>query len=202
MGGDPTRFAIIKGQRHKLCSGPAHDEPTWLPATDKYYYRHGPNHSTAAGRLFSQCRLCNNWKKVRSPGEAGWVPLDAALPFFTEAVRRVGLMETARRMDVSSTTVSLIVRRKRRYVQKRTLRKLMLELISMRRKNEVWHRDSIKHGSHLRGHKIKQPVDRKDFYHPHGDDDNERRRLWSHAHPDEARAQWRRGADKRRSASM
>lgn len=197
-GGNASRWKTINGVKHKLCSGPGHDEPTWLPATDKYYYRHGSDHAARPNALFSQCRLCVNWTKVKSPGLQGWVPASVARPFFLEAVRRVGIAEVARRMGVSDSTVALIVREKRQYVQKRTLRTLMLELISMRRKGEVWHRDTILHGSQLRGHTVKKPTERHDYYTSHGDDDNERRRKWNREHSEHTRAYDRERSKQRR----
>lgn len=174
----PTK--VIKGQEHKLCTGPGHDEPTWLPATDKYFYQH--KSGERAGKLTPRCRLCTNWKKLKSPGESGLVPILKAQPFFIEAVNRVGLLELARRAEVSPNTIINVLRAKSNdgarqlTVQKRTLRKIMLQLISMRRKGEVRHRDSIHHGAAKRGKLEKVPAKRTDYYKPHGDSDTEFRR--------------------------
>jgi len=59
-------------------------------------------------------------------------------------------------------------------VQKRTVRKCMLEVISMRRKGEVRHRDSIRAGAKLRGRNEKEVKTRKDLYQVEGDAERER----------------------------
>ncbi len=122
----------------KLCTGPAHDEPTWLPATDKYFHR--LKKGERAGRLVARCRLCVNWSKIKNPGSNhGWVPLADAWPIINEAVNRIGLHELAKRTGLSKDGLRQIVMKKNRYVQKRTLRLVTLELISAKRKGEQPH---------------------------------------------------------------
>lgn len=126
---------LIDGQWHRLCTGPAHDEPTWLPQNDKYFYRHakGPRR----GRFIARCRLCKAWERVKNPGsEHGWIELVKARPFFDEAANRIGVMELAKRTGISPERISHIIRGHGKYVQKQTLRKVMLELVSIRRKRE------------------------------------------------------------------
>lgn len=167
-------FKEIKGELHKLCTGPGHDEPTWLPATEKYFHvRHSEYRD---GQFVSRCRLCVNWEKLKSPGISGYVSLDIAHPFFLEAVNRVGHEEVARRIGMNPDNLRKILQKQRTYVQKRNLRKLMLELISMRRKGEVRHRDSIRHGSAKRGRSEKAPKNRIDFYSQASDEEAAYRR--------------------------
>jgi len=139
----------INGELHKLCTGPAHDQPTWLPATEKYFYM--GKSGTRAGKLTPRCRLCVNWNKLKSPGEQGWVPVSKVKDYFSEGVARVGMMEFARRTGLSETTLRDVILERSQRVQKRTVRKVMLEVISIRRKGEIRHRDDIRYGAELRG---------------------------------------------------
>lgn len=54
---------------------------------------------------------------------------------------------------------------------------VMLEIVSMRRKEEVRHRDSIAVGATVRGLPEKKVKFRTDLYRPHGDSDAEVARL-------------------------
>lgn len=121
---------------HKRCTGPAHDEPVYLPASDKYFYTRKES-SKRYGQFVSQCRLCCNWARLQSPGSiSGRVPVRDALPFYLEAISRVGLMELSKRTELNYTGLMRIPNGEAKYVLKSNLRKVMLELISMRRKNE------------------------------------------------------------------
>lgn len=165
----------IDGELHKCCYGPGHDEPTWLPATEKYFYI--GKSGRYKGKLMSRCRLCANWKKLKSPGVQGLVPISKVRPFFIEGVHRVGKMEFARRVGMSHNGLRNILNSNgQRHVQKAVARRAMLEVISMRRKNEVRHRDSIQHGSLARGRQEKEVKIKQDLYVPHGDEDSEWKR--------------------------
>lgn len=76
----------------------------------------------------------------------------------------------------------------------------MLEVISMRRKGEAWHRDSIRRGAKMRGEEVKLPVRRNDYYHMTGDNDNENRRLWNREHPEAAAEDNRKRVERHRRA--
>ena len=162
----------IDGELHRLCSGPAHDEPVWLPETEKYFYR--GKSGRRMGMFTSRCRLCANWNKLKSPGLSGTVAVSVVKPYFIEGVRRVGIMEFCRRTGLHQTTVRDVVLERQMRVQKRTVRKCMLEVISMRRKGEVRHRDSIRAGAKLRGRNEKEVKTRKDLYQVEGDAERER----------------------------
>lgn len=126
-------YKVINGVWHKRCVGPSHEEPTYLPANEKYFYK------GSDGRNFRpKCRLCENWIRIGAdPGyEIGWVPRDKVLSFYREAVARCGMTELARRAGVSRAHISNVLDGRTSNVQKRILRKVLLELISMRRKGE------------------------------------------------------------------
>lgn len=177
---EPRGRKVIDGVEHKLCSGPGHDEPTWLPATEKYFYVF--KNGKRAGYLTSRCRLCSNWDKLKSPGLSGRVPISDVKQYFTEGVNRIGVVEFARRTGISESTISYIIRGSKngvRYktVQKQIVRKCFLEVISLRRKEEVRHRKSIARGATMRGEPEREILDAQhDLYRPHGDLDAENRR--------------------------
>ncbi len=133
-----SRYKLIDAQWHKLCSGPSHEEPTYLPATDKYYYFHKTGEHT--GRPVTRCRLCSNWARIKDPYPGrltGVVPVASVRSFYFEAVSRIGLMELSRRAGVTPAHIQRVLNdRNKQFVSKRTLRKIMLELVSIQRKNE------------------------------------------------------------------
>lgn len=130
------RYKLIEGKWHKLCTGPAHDEENgcYLPATNKYFI------FRRSDTPISRCRLCQNWAKLKNPQRGslhGWVPVASVRDFYIEAVNRVGVTELSRRSDVSvGHILRVLTDQKKQYVEKGTLRKIMLELVSMQRKNE------------------------------------------------------------------
>jgi len=130
-----VRLKLIGGQWHRLCTGPAHDQPVYLPENDKYFYRYanGPR----KGKFIARCRLCKAWERVKNPGsEHGWIESDKAKPFFQEAANRIGIMELSKRTGLSQEMISRVVRGRTKFTQKKSLRKVMLELVSIRRKGE------------------------------------------------------------------
>lgn len=125
-------YKRVNGIWHKRCTGIAHDEPVYLPANEKYFYK-------GSGRkLRSKCRLCENWERIgASPGYvAGYIECRQVTLYFQEAVSRVGMTELARRAGVARETIQKVCMLKQQKVQKRIVRAVMLELISIRRKNE------------------------------------------------------------------
>lgn len=137
MGGyAPHNFKRIGGVKHKICTGPAHNEPAWLPATDKYFAKR--KSGARKGQLISRCRLCTSWRRHQlSFGELGLVPVASVLPFYREAVNRIGMMELAKRTGVHWQTISNVLHGKVKNVRKSNARLVMLELISAKRKREV-----------------------------------------------------------------
>lgn len=164
----------IKGQMYRICLGPGHDVPTWLPETEKYFHQN--KSGEREGQFSARCRICQNWPKLKNPGLSGYVPATEVKVWFEEGIRRVGVMEFSRRAGLSPTTVKNVLSGKYKRVQKKTVKRVMMAVISMRRKNEVYHKDSIRHGASARGRKVKRPTERTHFYKPGGDDDNEYRR--------------------------
>lgn len=153
----------------RLCSGPGHDEPTWLPETDKYFWKRKTG--SQAGTYLSQCRLCKNWTRVKSPGLSGYVPDHIIRPYVVEGVHKVGMTEFARRVGRSESVLKQIMESPFKKKQKRFVRRVMLEVISIRRKGEVRHKTDIAAGRLARGlpdqHKVTTV---KDLYAPQSDE--------------------------------
>ena len=128
-------YKQIHGRWYKLCTGPAHDEPEYLPATDKYFYSR--KSGVREGEFVARCRLCINWNKLKFPGpHNGLVPASAVAPFFREAVNRIGALELSRRTGLSPTTIRRGLQGGERRLQKAVVRRMMLELTSIQRKGE------------------------------------------------------------------
>lgn len=128
-------YKLIDNKWHKLCTGPAHDIPVYLPATDKYFHvRHTLKRE---GEFMSRCRLCVNWNKLKSPGESGLIAVEKIHPYYVEITNRIGIAELSRRSGVSDTHIQDVLMKRQATVQKRTLKKIMLELVSARRNHET-----------------------------------------------------------------
>lgn len=131
------RYKLVNGEWHKLCKGPGHDAPTYLPANTKYFYSFKKAKGKRPGQLTSKCRLCSNWAKLKTPGsESGWIESIKVSHLFLELANRIGVAETCRRTGIHKGTMTAIIAGRTKYTQKRTVRKIMLELISVKRKNE------------------------------------------------------------------
>ena len=124
------------GQWYKLCTGPAHDKPEYLPANEKYFYTH--KSGKQKGMLVARCRLCINWDKVKFPSAYGGslIPVRLVQHFFIEAVNRVGVAELHRRTGLAQNTIRKGVAGGDGSFHKKVVRALMLELTSLQRKDE------------------------------------------------------------------
>ncbi len=128
-----------------------------------------------AGLPMSRCADCLRAERY---GEklSGYIPLRRVHFIFHEMEHRVGRAEAMRRLGVSQNFYIRLDQKENKSIQKAVVKKGMEILREMRAINEVRHKDSIHHGSELRGHKVREVVTRRDYYKSHGDDDTERRR--------------------------
>jgi len=69
-------------------------------------------------------------------------------------------------------------------IQKATMIRLITVLRDARAKEEVRHKDSIRHGAAKRGRQERVPTKRKDFNIWHGDSDNEAKRDYRKRNPE------------------
>jgi len=132
-------YKLVEGRWHKKCTGPAHaEEPdglVWLPATQKYFFQNKTGKQV--GQLSSRCRLCTNWDKLKSPGShQGYVEVEKIRPLYFEAINRIGIMELSKRAGVSRGHIKHVLFRETKHVQKAKVRKVLLELTSLKRKTE------------------------------------------------------------------
>ena len=156
---------------HKLCTGPSHENPEWVLAV-KFYQRKD-------GKPRSWCIACELHRSKRS------VPLvdytDSYYGFVRSIVNRLGVEEAARRMQISQQALWQLRFGRKRKIKRKTAESILRVAQDLRQSGEVRHRDSIRHGSYLRGRKEKVPVRRQDFYRKDGDTDNDRVRENRHA---------------------
>ena len=132
---DSGSYKLIGGVWHKICKGPSHDEPTYLPATPKYFYflNKGPR----ALRPIARCRLCHHWARLKNPGQLqGLVPVADVAPFYVEVVNRIGMTELHKRSGLSLNHINGVLSRSYKHVRRAQVRRLMLELVSIHRKKE------------------------------------------------------------------
>lgn len=168
-------FKEVKGVLHKQCRGPAHEEPTWLPATKEYFYFYKTG--LYKGQIYGRCRRCINWSRIKKdPSKSGVVPIDDIRPYFIEAINRVGLTEASRRIGMHYQNVREIAKGNRTKVLKTSAEKVIVAVYEMRQEDAVRHRDSIHFGATVRGFPEKTVVDRADLYRPHGDKDTQQQR--------------------------
>lgn len=131
---DKGIYKLVNGVWHKRCNGRGHDEPTYLPASEKYFYvRKGWNE----GSFVALCRMCHNWNKIADPGpDAGFIEISKIHHIYAEAVNRIGLQELSKRSGVGRRHIYMVLNYRLKYARKRNVKLILLQLISIKRKNE------------------------------------------------------------------
>jgi len=163
------KIKTIDGVDHRTCNGPSHDQPVWLPLKNFGQKANGQPRST--------CRACDSYQKNSEPlvdftvQYAGW---------FEHVVNRLGVMEAARRLNISQSGLRNIRRNNPLKIKRRTARRIVQLVHELNGSQEVRHRDSIRHGSYLRGREEKTPTIKEHYYKRDGDvekiSDRERKR--------------------------
>ena len=134
----PIEIKTIDGVDHRICNGPSHGFQTWLPIS------FGFNEWTTR----STCRACDSYQKNSEPlvdfttRYAGWVE---------SIVNRLGVMEASRRLNISQSGLRRIRKENPLKIKRRTARKIVSLVHELNGSQEVRHRDSIRHGSCIRG---------------------------------------------------
>lgn len=163
--GGRTNARRVNGRVEKLCRGPSHSEPVYLPISK---FR-----SDGKGRTYYRCRACETYASGGEP----LVPMsDAYRAFLTSIINRIGKMETSRRLGISQQALWQLGRGKRKKMRRSTARSIVTLYAELKASGEVRHKDSIHHGAAMRGHKEKVPTKRKHLYRKDGDIDTERKR--------------------------
>jgi len=117
----------------KTCTGPAHDEPTTLPLTPRYW--HFVRSGRRTGLPLSRCKQCQNWEKLqRKDGPHGVTDATAVRAHAKELLERCGSYEHVRRQyAINDTTLGPIVRGDSPRVQLRTAQRILTALTEQRR---------------------------------------------------------------------
>ena len=151
------------GRWQKVCTGPLHRQGAWVDFGDYGQIKTG----RLAGRPRAQCKDCDNFhhfghRNRMVKAERVWFAVE-------ELVRRLGVTETHRRLGRSQQWLWQFRKGRMNHVQKRTAAAILTTLWSVRQAGEVRHRDSIFHGSAMRGHEEKEARYKNDFYKTHLD---------------------------------
>ena len=162
------RRRVIDGIPHKLCSGPSHDKPTWLPF-DQFYNNFLPNHS--ADGIRGTCKTCDALRAGHPP-MVEYKKVEFAI---LELVHRLGINETCRRIPIGNSTMWKYRNKKTKFVHRATAERILNTLHVVRQNGDVRHRKSILHGAISRGREEKIPKYTRDYYRTQTDVESEQR---------------------------
>jgi hypothetical protein len=113
-------------RERKLCRGPAHPQPTWLPLADFGF--NGPY-------LQGQCKLCRGWLRLQTKeGPHGLVPAASLAKLALELTNRCGSLDKAAdRSGVNRQTLLRLIHRKQPQVRRQTAQQLLIGLAEQRK---------------------------------------------------------------------
>jgi hypothetical protein len=168
-GGSHAKLKFIDGHLHKLCHGMngKFHHPAYRPIGDFY--------KDDRGKLGvrSECKSCTSL----TGGHELSVRFNSQYrAWLMEIVHRVGPVEAGRRIGISHTTMRQWRFHPPDVIRRKQARKLVKALKEIRTQGTVRHRDSIHHGSYLRGRKEKIPTGNRDYYNTNSDAENEQKR--------------------------
>jgi hypothetical protein len=147
----------VNGVPHRFCTGPTHVPPgAWVPL-DKFWKSKSRPFGTH-GRCVA-CKNSNQRVKFTDSYRA-WV---------LSIVRRVGFMETTRRLDVSERTLHIWLGRDRyrnppQSISRSHAVKIVQMIIELKLTGEVRHRTSIRRGAKIRGEPERAVKSNDDLY--------------------------------------
>lgn len=149
---------VIDGKVYRKCFGPLHDETNWWVPIEKFW-----KNRCKSGGTQPRCVDCKgNKQRVKFTSVyQGWV---------ISIVRRIGVIEAGRRIDVHDVTLRTWMGKERRCKPPETLQRHHAEAIvrvlgELKLTGEVRHRKSIKRGATIRGEKEREVKSGKDLYH-------------------------------------
>jgi len=121
--------------RTKLCTGPSHPRPVYLPVTSEHWHFH--KSGEYAGKPLARCKACTNWSKLqKKEGPHGLVTLTLPqLLLVRELVdRHGGTIPAAHAVGMSPTKLRAIITAAESVrVQKRTIQRLLAALVERRK---------------------------------------------------------------------
>ena len=117
----------------KVCTGPAHEQPTRLPLTAEHWYFH--RSGVMEGKPLARCRLCVNWTKlIGKHGPHGWVPIGRVHAYGVELLDRCGSASRVEAVHgIHENTILAITRRSQPNVQRKTVARLLVALGEQRK---------------------------------------------------------------------
>lgn len=102
-----------------------------LPATGDYWF-------FRAGAPYNPCRDCRADAKTQKPGPHGYVEVSKVYSLMRELIDRCGSAEAAANLSgINPTTIRQVIARERPYVQKRTVRLMVLALYEQRKLDRI-----------------------------------------------------------------
>jgi hypothetical protein len=102
------------------------------------------------GAPLSQCKRCMRYRHNRDPN-GGFVGAEQFRPVFLELVRRIGYIETCRRLKLSSNLLYRVRKGEQQHMRMRTFEKLKAGLELVKARGEQRHPLDIRHGTAARG---------------------------------------------------
>lgn len=167
--GKPYVTRNIRGIEHKLCRGPSHTEPTWLPVGQFAVRSDRPG--KMRGRLRGSCKSCeHNYRYGKAIPISGWKPIGKYLFAIFELERRLGRTEAARRTGVGKTTWYRWTTQKATRIQAGKALMLLKTLAEVREAGEVRSKNDINYGRAARGMTETPPAGPRDYYVSDGDE--------------------------------
>ena len=153
--GKPYEIRLINNKPHKLCRGPCHTQPTWIPTTQ---FR---RRLTSGERLRGCCNRCEHYYRYPTvpPEQSGWVLMSNYHWLVRELENRLGRIEAARRAGISKTTWYRWVRGKNVRIQRAKAIRLLTTLHEIKQAGVSRDRASIKRGAYRRGEEERKPYD-------------------------------------------
>jgi len=133
----------------KLCSGPAHAEPTRLPIDHQHWNFH--KSGRYQGKPVSRCKACQNWAKlVHKDGPHGLTAAAAVLPYLKELLERCGSYDQMeRRYRINETTTRDLLTGVQARVQKKTAQRILAALAEQRKLDRNGHAMTDRYRSKL-----------------------------------------------------
>ena len=114
----------------KLCKGPAHANPVWLPLDHEHWSFHLSGRR--AGKPFTHCKLCRRLESIDR--WHGLVPAAEVLPWLSELISRCdGVLGVHATHGIAKTTLYKLASGEHSRVQKRTAQRILSALAEQRK---------------------------------------------------------------------
>ena len=167
-----SKIRMIKGIEHKWCRGLSHP-PRWVPVSG---FMKGTN--GLARYICKACEYFHNGVEIQ-------VEFTHSYRMWVESiVRRLGVSESARRLNVSIPTLDKWRKKPPPTIRRRNARRIVALLAELRVSGETRHRKSIRYGAKQRGKPEREVVRQNDLAIPTGDLDVQTRKARRRSNPE------------------